>query len=89
MMMLRRYLVTEEPILKPCASRLDTVPSAAPFEVAERQRVGPREGQLAWNPSVGEHRGVVTAIGAEVASVLAAVFRAYPLAEHPPSDLNL
>ena len=52
MMMLRRYLVTEEPILKPCASRLDTVPSAAPFEVAERQRVGPREGQLAWNPSV-------------------------------------
>ena len=30
-----------------------------------------------------------TAIGADVASVLAAVFRAYPLAEHPPSDLNL
>ena len=39
--------------------------------------------------SIAEHRGVVTAIGAEVASVLAAVFRAYPLAEHLHSDLNL
>ena len=39
--------------------------------------------------SIGEHGGVVTAIGAEVASVLAAVSRAYPLAEQPPPDLNL
>ena len=39
--------------------------------------------------SIGEHRSVVTTIGAEVASVLAAAFRAYPLAEHPHSDLNL
>ena len=39
--------------------------------------------------SIGEHRGVVTAIGAEVASVLDAADRAYPLAEHPHSDLNL
>ena len=39
--------------------------------------------------SIGEHRGVVTAIGAEVASVLAVVFRAYLLAEYPHSDLNL
>ena len=39
--------------------------------------------------SIGEHRGVVTAIGAEVASVLAVGSRAYPLAEHPHPDLNL
>ena len=39
--------------------------------------------------SIGEHRGVVTAIGAKVASVLDAADRAYPLAEHPHSDLNL
>ena len=39
--------------------------------------------------SIGEHGGVVTAIGAEVASVLAAVSHAYPLAEQPPPDLNL
>ena len=40
--------------------------------------------------SIGEHRGVVTAIGAEVlASVLAAVCRAYPLVEQPPPDLTL
>ena len=39
--------------------------------------------------SIGEHLGVVTAIGAEVASVLAAVCRAYPLVEQPPPDLNL
>ena len=41
--------------------------------------------------SIGEHLGVVTAIGAEVASVLATVCRAYPLplVEQPPPDLNL
>ena len=39
--------------------------------------------------SIAEHRGVVTAIGAEVASVLAAVCHAYPLVEQPPPDLNL
>ena len=39
--------------------------------------------------SIGEHRCVAIAISAEVASVLAVVFRAYPLGEHPHPDLNL
>ena len=38
---------------------------------------------------IDEHRGVVTAIGTEVASVSAVVSRAYLLAEHPHSELNL
>ena len=38
--------------------------------------------------SIDEHRGVVTAIGTEVASVSAVVSRAYLLAEHPHSELN-
>ena len=38
---------------------------------------------------IDEHRGVVTAIGTEVASVSAVVTRAYPLAENPHPDLNL
>jgi hypothetical protein len=39
--------------------------------------------------SISEHRCVAIAISAEVASVLAVVFRAYPLGEHPHPDLNL
>ena len=39
--------------------------------------------------SIDEHLAVVIAIGAEVASILAAVCRAYPLVEQPPPDLVL
>ena len=81
-------LVSRVTIVMPCGSAL------VPVQPGGTNLKWRRDSVWAWrwpfsSESINEHRGVVTAISADVASVLAVVVRAYPLAEHPHSDLNL
>ena len=88
MMMLYGLLERLGPIVKRCDIVLVPVPSAAPICSARETAYEPSRSPV-HTESTGRHRGVATAIGVEVASVIAAAERAYPLAEHPHSDLNL
>ena len=85
---LYRVLVSRVTILKPCDSVLVSRAVGGTHLKWRETACGPSRWPVRME-SIGEHRGVVTAIGAEVASVLAAVSCAYPLVEQPPPYLNL
>ena len=77
-MCLFRYLVSLVTIVTPWESALIPVPSAAPIWSARETAYEPSRSSV-HTESTGRHRGVATAIGAEVASTLAIVSCPYPL----------
>ena len=78
MMILYRLLVYCVTILKRCDTALIPVPSAAPIWSARERAYEQKRSSFATE-STSRHRGVLTVIGAEVASTLAVVFCPYPL----------
>jgi len=68
----------QETIVKRCDIVLVPVPSAAPIWSARETAYEPSRSSV-HTESTGRHRGVATAIGAEVASTLAIVSCPYPL----------
>ena len=77
-MILYGVLVALEPILKRSDTALIPVPSAAPIWSARERAYEQKRSSFATE-STSRHRGVLTVIGAEVASTLAVVFCPYPL----------
>ena len=80
MMMLFRFLVSLEPIVKRCDSALVPVPSAAPRRGVCGIAYGTSRSSVRTE-SIREHDSIVTGIGAEHADATSALSDAFPVSE--------